>query len=113
MVSVLLFVLKVANVVRIYMLESLLVTYGYQMEDSWNNLVTRSWDEAQEKVEITCRYWEAPSVGSFYFRGLSFPATAMSKLATSADKSTMLPTKCGGLDKTWLAYIIGSKPADD
>lgn len=36
--------------VRIYMLESLLVNYGYQMEDSWNNLVTRSWDEAQEKV---------------------------------------------------------------
>lgn len=39
----------VLNVVRIYMLESLIITYGYTMENSWNNLVTRSWDEAQEK----------------------------------------------------------------
>lgn len=36
--------------VRVYMQELLIMNYGYEMEDSWNNLVTRSWDEAQEKV---------------------------------------------------------------
>lgn len=39
----------VMDMVRYYMTESLLSTYGYQMEDPWNNLVTRSWDEVQEK----------------------------------------------------------------
>jgi len=36
--------------VRYYMTESLLSVYGYEMENDYNNLVTRSWDEVQEKV---------------------------------------------------------------
>lgn len=39
----------VMDMVRYYMTESLLSTYGYQMENGGNNLVTRSWDEVQEK----------------------------------------------------------------
>ena len=38
--------------VRVYMLESLLDVYGHHMDNDWNNLVTRGFDEAQEKVSI-------------------------------------------------------------
>jgi len=34
------------------MLESLLDVYGHHMEKDWNNLVTRGFDEAQEKVSL-------------------------------------------------------------
>lgn len=39
----------VADMVRYYMSESLLSVYGYTMQNEYNNLVTRSWDEVQEK----------------------------------------------------------------
>jgi len=32
------------------MLETLLDVYGHHMDNHWNNLVTRGFDEAQEKV---------------------------------------------------------------
>ena len=38
--------------VRVYMLEALLDVYGHHMDNDWNNLVTRGFDEAQEKVRI-------------------------------------------------------------
>jgi len=37
--------------VKVYMRESLLSSYGTDMTDEWHNLVTRSWDEAQEKLQ--------------------------------------------------------------
>ena len=44
--------LQVWNYVRVYMLEALLDVYGHHMDNDWNNLVTRGFDEAQEKVSI-------------------------------------------------------------
>jgi len=41
----------VSDMVKVYMRESLLSTYGTDMKDDWHNLVTRSWDEAQEKLQ--------------------------------------------------------------
>ena len=38
--------------VRVYMLEALLDVYGHHMDNDWNNLVTRGFDEAQEKVSV-------------------------------------------------------------
>jgi len=38
--------------VRVYMLEVLLDVYGHHMDNDWNNLVTRGFDEAQEKVSL-------------------------------------------------------------
>lgn len=37
------------GMVRVYMLETLLDVYGHHMDNEWNNLVTRGFDEAQEK----------------------------------------------------------------
>jgi hypothetical protein len=53
----------VTDMVRVFMVESLLVRYGHEMDNDYNNLVTRSWDEAQER-------WQCCSVDdrswSFY-----------------------------------------------
>jgi len=38
------------------MLESLLDLYGHHMDNDWNNLVTRGFDEAQEKVGDGCLF---------------------------------------------------------
>jgi len=41
----------VSGMIKVYMRESLLSTYGTDMTGEWHNLVTRSWDEAQEKLQ--------------------------------------------------------------
>lgn len=48
-VLALVFQFQVYSIVKVYMKESLLVRYGTNMDDPWNNFVTRSWDEIQEK----------------------------------------------------------------
>ncbi|ESN98049.1 hypothetical protein HELRODRAFT_193067 [Helobdella robusta] len=50
-VLALIFQFHVYGIVKIYMSESLLNTYGTQMDDPWNNFVTRSWDEIQQSLE--------------------------------------------------------------
>jgi hypothetical protein len=45
------FRLWVYDVLKIYMKESLLTTYGYTMDNEWNNFVTRNWDEIQENFQ--------------------------------------------------------------
>jgi len=47
---------QVWHYVRVYMLESLLDVYGHHMDNDWNNLVTRGFDEAQEKVGDGCLF---------------------------------------------------------
>ena len=42
---------QVYSVVKVYMKESLLTTYGTNMQNPWNNWVTRSWDEIQQSLE--------------------------------------------------------------
>lgn len=41
----------VYNVLKVYMKESLLNSYGVKMDDPWYNFVTRSWDEIQQNLE--------------------------------------------------------------
>ena len=45
----LVFQYQVYGVVKVYMRESLLNTYGTNMDNEWNNFVTRSWDEIQQR----------------------------------------------------------------
>lgn len=62
----------VMDMVRYYMTESLLSVYGYEMENDYNNLVTRSWDEVQEKFQccaVSDNGW-ALYRQSFWFKDL-------------------------------------------
>lgn len=57
------------NYVRVYMLEALLDVYGHHMDNDWNNLVTRGFDEAQEKWQccaVDNNGWNAYRQSSWY-----------------------------------------------
>lgn len=54
--TALVFQYQVYGVVRVYMKESLLRTYGTNMDNEWNNFVTRSWDEIQQSLECCGLY---------------------------------------------------------
>lgn len=74
--------------VRVYMLESLLDVYGHHMDKHWNNLVTRGFDEAQEKWQccaIDDNGWAAYRQSNWY---KDLPG------ATQVDKPYVPPSCC-------------------
>jgi len=59
--------MQVWHYVRVYMLEALLDVYGHHMDRHWNNLVTRGFDEAQEKVLLLMSIFKLENLCLFSF----------------------------------------------